>query len=101
MPKARPPYSPEFRRFAARWSIWSVLVGILPTSPASLSRRCNRSDNGSRGLTGRRAAGRRKEAVWRQPSATSWPGYGVRTSSCGWSATFSLEQRPGSHARPA
>ena len=30
----------------------------------------------------------------------SWPGCGGRTSNCGWSATSSLERRPGSHARP-
>ena len=34
-------------------------------------------------------------------SARNWPGYGARTSSCGWSATFSLERRPGSRARAA
>src|SRR6266404_6687256 len=32
---------------------------------------------------------------------TSWHGCDVRTSSCGWSATSSLELLPGSHARPA
>ena len=100
MPKTRPPYSPEFRR-----QIVDLvrLAAIHPTWPASSSRPRRRSGTGSTRPIGRMAAGRRS-CVGRRSTATSatnWPGFDARTSNCAWSATSSLERRPGSPARPA
>ena len=98
MPKTRPPYSPEFRR---------QMVDLVRAGrdPADLAREFEPTAQsiGHWVAQADRQEGRREEkgggltAAERDELARC----GVRTSSCGWSATFSLEPLPGSHARPA
>ena len=99
MPKTRPPYAPEFRR---------QMVDLVRAGrdPADLAREFEPSAQAIRNWVAQadRQEGRREEnvevcAVGRARRSSS--GCGVRTSSCGWSATSSLEPRPGSPARPA
>ncbi len=68
---------------------------------ASSSQPPRRSATGLCRPTVRRGAGRRRGMAWARPSARGWPDYAVKTSSCGWSATSSLERQLGSRARPA
>ena len=98
MPRTHPPCSPEFRRHSLTWSALAVTRLTRRASSNPLPRR---SETGSFRPAGRKAAGRRRAMVRARPSVRSWPGHAMRTSSCAWSATSSLERRPGSRARPA
>ena len=98
MPRTRPPYSPEFRR---------QMVDLVRAGrdPADLAREFEPTAQSISHWVAQadRQEGRREEKVpvWWRLSVTSWLGCDVRTSSCVWSATSSLERVPGSHARPA
>jgi hypothetical protein len=98
MPKTRPPYSPEFRR---------QMVDLVRAGrdPAELAREFEPTAQSISHWVAQadRQEGRREEKGGGLTAAelTSWHGCDVRTSSCGWSATSSLELLPGSHARPA
>lgn len=80
MPKTRPPYSPEF----CRQMVELVRAG---RDPADLAREFEpTSQSICHWVTqaDRQEGGRRRAMGWLRPSVTSWPGCGVRTSSCGW-----------------
>ena len=104
MPKTRPPYSPEFRRqrvdlVRAGRSPEDLSREFEPTAQ-SISNWVVQSDRQEGERPRSEGAGRRKAKGWPWPSVTGWPGCGARTSSSGWSATSSLELRPGSRGRP-
>ena len=88
-----------------RSSTWFALVVIPPTSLASSNRPARPSETGlPRPIDGKVAARRSLPSPtmsWLPPSATNPFASGARTSSCAWSATFSLERQPGSQGRPA
>lgn len=97
MPKSRPPYSAEFRRQMVNL----VRVG---RDPDDLAREFEPSAESIRAWVAqasRKEGGRRKraKACWR-PNVTNSAICAARTSNCACSATFSLEWRPGLHARP-
>ena len=103
MPQTRPPYAPGFRR---------QMVDLVRTGrdPADLAREFEPSAQAIRNgvVQADRQEDRREGESLRRPtrpwlrrSVMNWLGYDARTSRSGWSATFSLEPRPGLPAKPA
>jgi hypothetical protein len=98
MPKTRPPYAPEFRR----QMVELVHAGRDPAELAREFEPTAQSISHWVAQADRQEGPRRRRATgFQRLSVRNRPGCGVRTSSCSWSATSSLERPPGSHARPA
>ena len=101
MAKTHPPYAPEFRR----QMVELVRAG---RDPADLAREFEPSSQAIRNWVAQ--ADRQDSGREAKPSADAGLSaaereelsrLGGRTSSCAWSATSSLERRPGLPARPA
>ena len=101
MAKTHPPYAPEFRR----QMVELVRAG---RDPADLAREFEPSSQAIRNWVaqadrqdGGRDAKPAADAGLSAAEREELSRLRRRTSSCAWSATFSLERRPGSPARPA
>jgi len=95
MPKTRPPYSPEFRR---------QMVDLVRAGrdPVDLAREFEpTSQSICHWVTQADRQEGRREAKGDAAERDELARLRHENSSCGWSATVSLERLPGSHKRPA